>query len=58
MFLNPDTILPEDGLEKCLRFFDQQNNIGALGVKMIDGSGNFYRKVKEGFHLHWLRFVK
>lgn len=21
LFLNPDTILPEDGLEKCLQFF-------------------------------------
>lgn len=49
LFLNPDTILPEDCLQKCLLFFGQQKNIGALGVKMIDGAGNFLPESKRGF---------
>ena len=49
LFLNPDTLLPEDCLEKCVNFFDAQINAGALGVRMIDGSGQFLRESKRGF---------
>lgn len=58
LFLNPDTILPEDCLEKCLQFFSQQNNMGALGVKMIDGSGNFLPESKRGFPSFFTSFCK
>jgi len=58
LFLNPDTILPEDCLEKCLQFFKQQNNVGALGVKMIDGSGNFLPESKRGFPSAFTSFCK
>lgn len=58
MFLNPDTILPEDGLEKCLHFFQQQENTGALGVKMIDGAGNFLPESKRGFPSAFASFCK
>lgn len=47
LFLNPDTILPEDCFEKCLAFFKLRENCGALGVKMIDGSGNFLKESKR-----------
>lgn len=49
LFLNPDTILPEDCLEMCLQYYSDRKNIGALGVKMIDGSGNFLPESKRGF---------
>jgi N-acetylglucosaminyl-diphospho-decaprenol L-rhamnosyltransferase len=58
LFLNPDTILPKDCLEKCLQFFKQQKNIGALGVKMIDGSGNFLPESKRGFPSFLTSFCK
>lgn len=58
LFLNPDTILPEDCLEKCLQFFSQQNSIGALGIKMIDGSGNFLPESKRGFPSFFTSFCK
>ncbi len=58
LFLNPDTILPEDCLEKCLQFFQQQNNIGAAGVRMIDGSGNFLPESKRGFPSFFTSFCK
>ncbi len=58
LFLNPDTILPEDCLEKCLQFFKQQNKLGALGIRMIDGSGNFLPESKRGFPSFFTSFCK
>ena len=49
LFLNPDTILPEDCLEKSLSFLQAQTIQGALGVRMIDGAGNFLKESKRGF---------
>ncbi|HEU4471402.1 MAG TPA: glycosyltransferase family 2 protein [Flavisolibacter sp.] len=49
LFLNPDTLLPEDCFRKCLDFFDRHPGCGALGVQMIDGSGKFLRESKRSF---------
>jgi GT2 family glycosyltransferase len=49
LFLNPDTLIPENCLEKCLQFYTTQPCIGALGIHMIDGSGQFLRESKRGF---------
>lgn len=58
LFLNPDTILPEDCLEKCLHFFSTQNDLGVLGVKMIDGSGKYLSESKRGFPSVFTSFCK
>lgn len=49
LFLNPDTIVPEDCLEKCIHFFETRKQCGALGVRMIDGSGHFLKESKRSF---------
>lgn len=49
LFLNPDTIVPEDCFTKCISFFEQQADAGALGIKMLDGKGNFLRESKRSF---------
>jgi N-acetylglucosaminyl-diphospho-decaprenol L-rhamnosyltransferase len=49
LFLNPDTILAENSLEICISFFATQHQAGAIGVRMIDGSGNFLKESKRGF---------
>ena len=49
LFLNPDTILPEDSLEKCIAFIQSKNNETALGIKMLDGSGKFLKESKRAF---------
>src|SRR5690242_12134412 len=41
LLLNPDTVVEEDTFKKIIRFMDEHNDAGALGVKMIDGSGKF-----------------
>lgn len=58
LFLNPDTIVPEDCFEKCLNFFSSTENIGALGVKMIDGSGSYLPESKRGFPTAFISFCK
>ena len=49
LFLNPDTIVGEDSFTKCIAFFEQQKDCGALGVKMVDGSGQFLKESKRSF---------
>ena len=49
LFLNPDTLLPADCLEKCVRFLQSKTEVGALGIHMIDGLGNFLKESKRGF---------
>ncbi|MEO7922884.1 MAG: glycosyltransferase [Chitinophagaceae bacterium] len=49
LFLNPDTILPEDCLQLCVSFLDNQPGAGAMGIKMLDGSGKFLKESKRAF---------
>src|SRR5687768_1393884 len=49
LFLNPDTLLSENTLETCISFFKKNPDAGALGVKMIDGSGRFLKESKRSF---------
>jgi GT2 family glycosyltransferase len=49
LFLNPDTIIGEDSLKKSIQVLQQGNHLGALGTRMIDGTGNFLPESKRGF---------
>jgi O-antigen biosynthesis protein len=49
LFLNPDTLVAEDSFESCLRFFKSHPDTGALGVRMVDGSGQFLKESKRSF---------
>ena len=49
LFLNPDTLIQEDTLHKCIAAFEQDEKIGAIGVRMIDGSGKFLKESKRSF---------
>ena len=44
LFLNPDTILPENCIKKCIAFLQQHPDAGALGVRMLDGRGKFLKE--------------
>ncbi|MCC6720871.1 MAG: glycosyltransferase [Bacteroidia bacterium] len=48
LLLNPDTVVEEDCFEKCIAFMEKTSDAGALGVKMLDGSGNFLPESKRG----------
>ncbi len=47
LILNPDVILAEDTLENVLSFVEEQSNIGAVGVRFIDGTGNILPECKR-----------
>lgn len=49
LFLNPDTILPEDCIEKSLDFLKKNKTAGAVGIRMIDGTGKFLKESKRAF---------
>jgi GT2 family glycosyltransferase len=48
LMLNPDTVVEEDSFSKCISFMDAHPEAGALGVRMVDGSGNFLPESKRG----------
>jgi N-acetylglucosaminyl-diphospho-decaprenol L-rhamnosyltransferase len=58
LFLNPDTILPEDYFWICLDFLRDKPRAGGLGVRMIDGSGRFLKESRRGFPSPWVAFCK
>ncbi len=58
LLLNPDTVVEEDTFEKCVAFMDAHEDAGALGVKMLDGSGNFLPESKRGFPTPTVAFFK
>ena len=49
LFLNPDTLLPEDCFQKCISFLESHTVAGALGIKMLDGRGKFLKESKRAF---------
>jgi GT2 family glycosyltransferase len=51
LFLNPDTIVPEDCFEKCISFLCSHPEAGALGIKMLDGRGKFLKESRRSFPL-------
>jgi GT2 family glycosyltransferase len=49
LLLNPDTVIAEDTLEKCIRFMEAHEDAGAIGVRMVDGAGKFLPESKRAF---------
>lgn len=58
LLLNPDTILQEDTLAKCFDYMESHSDVGALGVRMIDGAGNFLPESKRKIPDLWNSFCK
>lgn len=58
LLLNPDTVIEEDTLIKCFNLMEEKENIGGLGVRMLDGKGNFLPESKRGFPSPRVSFFK
>ncbi len=58
LLLNPDTVVEEKTFSKVLDFMDKHPDAGGLGVKMIDGKGNFLPESKRGLPTPWVAFCK
>lgn len=49
LLLNPDTLLQERTLTTCFDYMEAHSFTGAVGVKMIDGTGKYLPESKRGF---------
>ncbi|MAW65952.1 MAG: glycosyltransferase [Flavobacteriales bacterium] len=58
LLLNPDTLVEEDTFEKVIRFMDSNPIAGGLGVKMVDGKGNFLPESKRSLPTPSVAFYK
>ncbi len=58
LFLNPDTVVREDTFLKIIPFIESHPEAGGVGVKMIDGAGNFLPESKRGFPSPLVAFYK
>ncbi|WP_281337221.1 glycosyltransferase family 2 protein [Flavobacterium eburneipallidum] len=56
--LNPDTVVAEDTFVKVLAFAKEQNDLGIIGCKLIDGTGNFLPESKRGTPTPFVAFTK
>lgn len=48
LLLNPDTVVEENTFVDTLAFMDAHPNAGGLGIKMIDGKGQYLPESKRG----------
>lgn len=58
LLLNPDTLLESDTLSLVVDFMENHVDAGGLGVKMLDGKGNFLPESKRGLPTPKAAFFK
>ena len=58
LLLNPDTVVEESTFSKVVQFMDKTDDAGGLGVRMVDGRGNFLPESKRGLPTPKVAFLK
>ena len=58
LLLNPDTVIEEDTLSKVVNFMKSNTKAGGLGVRMVDGKGQFLPESKRGLPTPTIAFYK
>ncbi len=58
LLLNPDTVVEESTFEKIVHKMESDEAIGGLGVRMVDGKGNFLPESKRGLPTPAVAFYK
>jgi GT2 family glycosyltransferase len=58
LLLNPDTVVEESTFEKIVSHMESDPKIGGLGVRMVDGKGNFLPESKRGLPTPAVAFYK
>lgn len=58
LLLNPDTVVEEDTFKTCITFMDEHPDAGGLGIRMLDGKGNFLPESKRGLPTPAVAFYK
>lgn len=58
LLLNPDLFIEDDTLRRVLAEADELENLGAIGVRMVDGDGKFLKESKRNRPTLWRSFCK
>lgn len=58
LLLNPDTIVGENTLKECIRFMDEHENAGGLGVRMLKCNGSDAMESRRGLPTPMTAFYK
>lgn len=58
LLLNPDTVVSENTFDRCINFMRSHEDHGALGIRMIDGTGKFLPESKRGLPTPLVAFYK
>ncbi len=58
LLLNPDTVVEENTFREVIAFMEAHPEAGGLGVKMIDGKGNYLPESKRGLPTPLVAFYK
>jgi len=58
LLLNPDTVIEEDTFNLTVSFMDEHPKAGGLGVRMVDGKGQFLPESKRGLPTPMVSFYK
>ncbi|MGB4293493.1 MAG: glycosyltransferase [Bacteroidales bacterium] len=58
LLLNPDTIVGENTFRRCIEFMRSNEDAGAVGVKMINGSGRYLKESKRSLPVPLTAFFK
>ncbi len=58
LLLNPDTVVEESTFNKVVGFMNSHDDCGGLGVRMVDGKGDFLPESKRGLPTPLVAFYK
>ncbi len=58
LLLNPDTLVEADTFRKVIAFMDAHPDCGGLGIRMVDGKGNFLPESKRALPTPEVAFYK
>lgn len=58
LLLNPDTVVESDTFREVVHFMEHHPDAGALGVKMVDGTGRFLPESKRSLPTPSVAFYK
>ncbi len=53
LYLNSDTLIGKGTLEKCVKYMDENHDIGCLGIKTVLPDGKLDHGCKRGFPTPW-----
>lgn len=58
LMLNPDTIVTSEAIVKSVSFMDENPDVGAAGVKMLNKDGKFALESRRGIVTPWVSICK